>query len=192
MEEYAREPCPWRIVDDCGGAFSMGAIGGAFFHSIKGFRNSPTGVYRRLQGSLAAVKQRAPMFGGSFAVWGLTFSSIDCCMVKLRNKEDPWNSITSGALTGAVLTVRSGWGAMVGSAIIGGVLLAMIEGVGIMLTRFTADQFKPVNPQVEDPSVLPLKPPPGSSDTPQSPSDSGGGYGMGGIFPFGSPTKMNA
>jgi import inner membrane translocase subunit TIM17 len=29
MEEYAREPCPWRIIDDCGGAFSMGLIGGA-------------------------------------------------------------------------------------------------------------------------------------------------------------------
>ena len=28
MEEYAREPCPWRIIDDCGGAFSMGLIGG--------------------------------------------------------------------------------------------------------------------------------------------------------------------
>ena len=27
MEEYAREPCPWRIIDDCGGAFSMGLIG---------------------------------------------------------------------------------------------------------------------------------------------------------------------
>ena len=37
MEEYAREPCPWRIVDDCGGAFAMGAIGGTVFHSIKGF-----------------------------------------------------------------------------------------------------------------------------------------------------------
>ena len=36
MEEYAREPCPWRIVDDCGGAFAMGAIGGTVFHSIKG------------------------------------------------------------------------------------------------------------------------------------------------------------
>jgi hypothetical protein len=23
MEEYAREPCPYRIVDDCGGAFAM-------------------------------------------------------------------------------------------------------------------------------------------------------------------------
>lgn len=33
---------PWRIVDDCGGAFSMGAIGGSVFHGIKGFRNAPS------------------------------------------------------------------------------------------------------------------------------------------------------
>ena len=30
-DEYAREPCPWRIIDDCGGAFSMGLIGGSLF-----------------------------------------------------------------------------------------------------------------------------------------------------------------
>lgn len=32
---------PWRIVDDCGGAFTMGAIGGGVFQSVKGFRNAP-------------------------------------------------------------------------------------------------------------------------------------------------------
>ena len=32
---------PWRIVDDCGGAFSMGAIGGSLFHGIVGMRNAP-------------------------------------------------------------------------------------------------------------------------------------------------------
>lgn len=32
---------PWRIVDDCGGAFTMGTIGGGVFQAIKGFRNSP-------------------------------------------------------------------------------------------------------------------------------------------------------
>ena len=31
--------------------------------------------------------------------------------------------------------------AMVGSAVIGGVLLALIEGVGIVITRYSADQF---------------------------------------------------
>ncbi|XP_073757935.1 mitochondrial import inner membrane translocase subunit Tim17-B isoform X3 [Callorhinus ursinus] len=61
MEEYAREPwygdghrprdcccgatagcgSPWRIVDDCGGAFTMGVIGGGVFQAIKGFRNAP-------------------------------------------------------------------------------------------------------------------------------------------------------
>lgn len=35
---------------------------------------------------------------------------------------------------------------MVGSGVIGAVLLALIEGVGIMITRFTSEQFKPLNP----------------------------------------------
>ncbi|EHB03755.1 Mitochondrial import inner membrane translocase subunit Tim17-A [Heterocephalus glaber] len=107
MEEYAREPCPWRIVDDCGGAFTMGTIGGGIFQAIKGFRNSPVGVNHRLRGSLTAIKTRAPQLGGSFAVWGGLFSMIDCSMVQVRGKEDPWNSITSGALTGAILAARS-------------------------------------------------------------------------------------
>lgn len=47
MEEYAREPCPYRIVDDCGGAFAMGCIGGGVFQAIKGFRNAPSGLSRR-------------------------------------------------------------------------------------------------------------------------------------------------
>lgn len=48
---------------------------------------------------------------------------------------------------------------MAGSAIIGGVLLALIEGVGILFTRLSADQFKNPNPLDQqqppsDPSVL--------------------------------------
>lgn len=44
---------------------------------------------------------------------------------------------------------------MVGSAIIGGVLLALIEGMGILFTRFSAEQFRPIHPleeQVQMPS----------------------------------------
>ncbi|XP_038603963.1 mitochondrial import inner membrane translocase subunit Tim17-B [Tachyglossus aculeatus] len=157
MEEYAREPCPWRIVDDCGGAFTMGVIGGGVFQAIKGFRNAPVGFRHRFRGSVSAVRSRAPQIGGSFAVWGGLFSTIDCGLVRLRGKEDPWNSITSGALTGAVLASRSGPLAMVGSAMMGGILLALIEGVGILLTRYTAQQFQNPTPFVEDPSQLPPK-----------------------------------
>ncbi|KAM7405102.1 hypothetical protein PAMP_012387 [Pampus punctatissimus] len=142
MEEYAREPCPWRIVDDCGGAFTMGAIGGGVFQAIKGFRNAPAGVGHRLRGSANAVRVRAPQIGGSFAVWGGLFSTIDCGLVRMRGKEDPWNSITSGALTGAILAARSGPLTMMGSAMMGGILLALIEGFGILLTRYTAQHFQ--------------------------------------------------
>ena len=59
MEEYAREPCPWRIIDDCGGAFSMGLIGGGFFNMIGGARNAPRGITRRLKGGVIRVTERA-------------------------------------------------------------------------------------------------------------------------------------
>ncbi|XP_033332464.1 mitochondrial import inner membrane translocase subunit Tim17-B [Megalopta genalis] len=148
MEEYSREPCPWRIVDDCGGAFTMGLIGGAVFQSIKGFRNAPSGMSKRLQGSFMAIKQRSPIFAGNFASWGCLFSTIDCTLIQIRKKEDPWNSIISGAATGGILSARSGLPAMAGSAIIGAVLLSLIEGVGIFFTRVSADQFKP--PSITD------------------------------------------
>ena len=32
---------PWRILDDTGAAFAMGAIGGSVYHAIKGYTNSP-------------------------------------------------------------------------------------------------------------------------------------------------------
>ena len=43
---------------------------------------------------------------GNFAVWGGTFSTCDCCLMAIRGKEDPWNSIFSGAITGGVLMAR--------------------------------------------------------------------------------------
>lgn len=143
-----------RIVDDCGGAFAMGCIGGSLFQSIKGFRNAPSGMRRRLLGSMTAVKQRGPIIGGNFAVWGGVFSTIDCSLVYLRKKEDPWNSIISGAATGGILAARNGVPAMAASAVIGGVLLALIEGVGILMSRFSAEQFRQQGPVFEDPSVL--------------------------------------
>lgn len=86
------------------------------------------------------------------------FSTIDCTLVHFRKKEDPWNSIISGAATGGILAARNGVGAMAGSAIIGGVLLALIEGVGILFTRLSAEQFKNPSPHDQpvpnDPSVL--------------------------------------
>ena len=131
-----REPCPWRIVDDVGGAFCMGNIGGGIWHSIKGARMAPSGA--RLAGSLSAVQARAPVLGGGFAVWGLCFACCDCSLTAIRQKEDPWNAIIGGAATGGILAARAGPKAMAQAGLVGGVLLALIEGMGIMFTKYAS------------------------------------------------------
>ncbi|KAK4704706.1 hypothetical protein P7C70_g1494, partial [Phenoliferia sp. Uapishka_3] len=90
---------------DVGGAFAMGAVGGTVWHGIKGARNSPRGD--KLLGSISAIKARAPVVGGNFGVWGGLFSTFDCAVKGYRQKEDPYNAIISGFLTGGTLAVRS-------------------------------------------------------------------------------------
>jgi len=114
----------------------MGAVGGGLWHYFKGLRNSPSG--QKFKGGIEAVRGNAPRLGGSFAIWGALFSSFDCTLVFLRQKEDPWNSIASGALTAGVINLRNGLTPAAKSAAVGGVLLAMIEGLGIMISKMTS------------------------------------------------------
>jgi len=74
----------------------------------------------------------------------------------MRGKEDPWNSIASGAAAGAVMVARQGTRTMVGSAVVGGVLLALIEGMGILMNSFASQQFRPMDPREapQDPGDL--------------------------------------
>lgn len=152
--EYGRQPCPDRIADDVGGAFSMGAVGGSAWHFIRGMKNSPKG--ERFLGGTQAVRINAPRIGGSFAVWGGLFSTFDCSLVYMRQKEDPWNSIAAGFLTGGFLQLRAGPRSALQSAIFGGVLLGLIEGAGIMLNRMTASLPPPPPP---DEPLPPLRHP---------------------------------
>ncbi|KAL4431124.1 hypothetical protein ABPG75_006380 [Micractinium tetrahymenae] len=192
--DHGREPCPDRILDDVGGAFGMGAVGGGLWHLLKGMKNSPSG--HRFVGGIDAIRREAPRIGGSFAVWGGLFSTFDCTLVALRKKEDPWNSIAAGALTGGFLQLRTGLKSAGKSAVFGGVLLAMIEGVGILLTRVTAPPPAPV-PMVEMPgpspssgkpmgmqpaAEMPAIPPPVAEPAAAEPAAAPGGGWFGGWF----------
>lgn len=171
--ETSREPCPDRILDDIGGAFGMGAVGGSAFHFLKGLYNSPKGA--RFTGATQAVRLNAPRIGGSFAVWGGLFSTFDCTMVYVRQKEDPWNSIVAGAATGGFLAMRQGLAASARSAAFGGVLLALIEGAGIALNKFLSAQ-QPLPMMIED------MPPENSNSNANSEENKGGKPWFGGIF----------
>ena len=61
----------------------------------------------RFTGALSVIKSRAPVTGGNFGVWGGMFSTFDCAIKGWRQKEDAWNAITSGFLTGGCLAARS-------------------------------------------------------------------------------------
>uniref|UniRef100_A0AC11DE21 Translocase of inner mitochondrial membrane 17A n=1 Tax=Ovis aries TaxID=9940 RepID=A0AC11DE21_SHEEP len=152
-------PVPGSIppVDPCSPALAAAALSGPRLHGPVPILVGP---WLTLAGILGVggshlEEEWSGRASGSFAVWGGLFSMIDCSMVQVRGKEDPWNSITSGALTGAILAARNGPVAMVGSAAVGGVLLALIEGAGILLTRFASAQFPNGPPFAEDPSQLP-------------------------------------
>ncbi|KAI9139881.1 Tim17/Tim22/Tim23/Pmp24 family-domain-containing protein [Paraphysoderma sedebokerense] len=158
--DRVRDPCPWVILNDAGGAFVMGAVGGGLWHAVKGSRNAPRG--ERLNGALIGIKARAPTLGGNFATWGGLFSAFDCAIAGYRQKEDPWNSILSGAITGGVLSGRHGWKPALASAAFGGIILALIEGVGVAIQRISIAEQAKIPP--------PMPPAPAESQSPPTSS----------------------
>lgn len=75
-------PCPYRIVDDLGGAFAMGCFGGALLHSIRGAWRAPRTA--RFSGGIKQLARRAPIVAGGFAQWGGLFSFTDCVLTYVR------------------------------------------------------------------------------------------------------------
>ncbi|KAL8136916.1 hypothetical protein V2J09_002917 [Rumex salicifolius] len=134
LESFNDSPTPtptfeFKTIDDAGGSFAMGFIGGSIFHFVKGVASSPKG--HRLVGGVQVARMNALRVGGSFGTWGALFSASDCTMVYLRQKEDPWNSIAAGATTGAILAIRQGVRRAALSALFTGSILALIEGLMI-------------------------------------------------------------
>jgi import inner membrane translocase subunit TIM17 len=127
-------PCPGRIIIDLGDGFSTGCALGALWYFVKG---SYYAVRReRIKGGLMLLRSRAPILGGSFAMWACIFSVSSCIMVYIRQREDPINSVIAGFSTGFVLAIRGGFRNAFRSAIIGGLFLGIIEGMMVMHQQY--------------------------------------------------------
>ena len=55
----------------------------------------------------------------------------------------------SGAAAGAVMAARQGPKSIAGSALVGGMLLGLIEGMGLLMNNFMSQQYRPVDPREE-------------------------------------------
>ena len=87
------------------------------------------------------------------------FSTFDCAIKGWRQKEDAWNAIMSGFMTGGCLALRSksmsrrplnrshafagGPRSAFGSAVACGILLGVFEGVGVLMSRVFSEQTRP-------------------------------------------------
>ncbi|PSN43869.1 Mitochondrial import inner membrane translocase subunit Tim17-B [Blattella germanica] len=129
---YARKTCPWRILEDAGGAFSLGCIGGSVLESISGFRFAPCGLRRRFIGSLESIKANTPRIAGVFALWATTYSTVECVLLYKRGK-DSWNVLISGAAAGGMVMVRHGLPSMATNAIMTGIALSLLNQIFMSL-----------------------------------------------------------
>ena len=188
-----REPCPWRIVEDSGGSFLFGSVLGSIWHFGGGLRNGPVG--HRVGFAIQRVSTRVPLMAGSFAIWGSLFSSFDCSFIAVRKKEDPFNAIMSGAAVGGLLASRAGPKALMTNAIMGGAILAAIEGLTLGINRAFSPSMnkKAMLDQSGEMELEPpidyanpyKKPPPSLSQAQTSSGNSDGGLGAGLRFGLG-------
>ncbi|PRQ46710.1 Mitochondrial inner membrane translocase subunit Tim17/Tim22/Tim23/peroxisomal protein PMP24 [Rosa chinensis] len=93
--ETCPKPSPDHVVNVVGGTFGVGFVFGGALHFLKGIYNSPGGA--RLAGAAQAIRINAPLVGGRFAVWGGLFSTFDCTLEHMWQKEDHWNRNIAGA-----------------------------------------------------------------------------------------------
>ena len=82
----------------------MGCFAGCIAYFIRGMWFSPK--KERFRGGILLLKRRAPVLGGSIALWGGLFSMTDCLLIHLRNKNDYLNPIAAGFFTGGFLAIR--------------------------------------------------------------------------------------
>jgi import inner membrane translocase subunit TIM17 len=54
-------PCPLRLLDDTGGAFAMGCVGGAVWQMFKGWRQGAEG--RKMYSIISNMRMHAPRTG---------------------------------------------------------------------------------------------------------------------------------
>lgn len=127
-------PCPARIWSDLGDGFATGCVLGSIWYFGKGAYNS---VRReRFRGGIHLVRNRAPVLGGSFAMWACIFSISSCTLAHIRGHEDALNSIASGFMTGFVLSIRNGLRGGIRNGIFGAVFLGIIEGMVIFMGQY--------------------------------------------------------
>ena len=112
----------------------MGCVAGVIVYFIRGAWYAPK--REKIMGGISLLKKRAPILGGSFALWAGLFSITDCSLIAIRKEEGAFNQIVAGAVTGGLLAFRSGARVAFKNAIFGGMILGSIVIVERVIMKY--------------------------------------------------------
>ncbi|ODN84575.1 mitochondrial import inner membrane translocase subunit TIM22 [Cryptococcus amylolentus CBS 6039] len=126
----AAESCPFKV----GSAGTGGLVLGGFFSLMSATfayedplsRASEKHASTRAQTWFVMKDMGRSMWssGKGFAKVGMVYSGVECCIEGYRAKNDIYNGVSAGFLTGAILARNAGPGAMLG----GGAAFAVFSG----------------------------------------------------------------
>jgi hypothetical protein len=71
-----------RVMEDIGNGFGIGCLGGGIIYFMQGMINAPRGS--RMISGAHALRDRAPIYGGSIALWCGTFSLVSGALAYYR------------------------------------------------------------------------------------------------------------
>ena len=83
-----------------------GIVAGSIMYFAQGLILSPRG--QRFRTAITHMRDRAPLLGGSIAMWSGGFAFSSGLMKYNRGIDDEWNDTIGGAFTGFIINIRSG------------------------------------------------------------------------------------
>jgi import inner membrane translocase subunit TIM17 len=84
----------------------VGITAGSIIYFGQGLINAPRG--QRLVMGFLSIRNRAPVLGGTIALWSGSFAGTSGYLKYKRQTEDEWNDTIGGGLTAFLINLRSG------------------------------------------------------------------------------------
>lgn len=110
----AVESCPFKTVMAGGAGFGLGAVFGLFMSSMQyDLPGSATSIYdkpfkEQMRLQFKDMGKRSFSSARNFGLVGAIFSGTECSIESYRAKNDIYNGVSAGCITGGVLAMNAG------------------------------------------------------------------------------------
>ena len=95
------------IIERIGNGFMLGIAAGSIMYFTHGLILAPRG--QRIATAAMHLRDRAPLLGGSIALWSGTFAATGGYLKYKRGGiDDEWNDTIGGGFTAFIVNIRSG------------------------------------------------------------------------------------